>query len=867
MNLAAIPGISPYPYTSPDYPLWITLHNTSSNTVSWTAGPVPSWVILASGSSGPIPPGASYRIGLNFNTPLALTQNYTTNLVITTDDGLPPLTIPITLYEANVAKIWYFAEGYTGPGFSEYLTIANPNPVTANATVTYYLQGSPASTVTKHYSIGQNARFTVLVNNEVGFNQQVSMTVTADQPIIAERPMYFHYTSLSNVTIPGGSDVLGATQLSQQFDFGYLDTTANHFTWLTILNQNPGPTPMNVTIQYYPQAGGSPITVHHQVSATSRGTVYVNGDVQAGTYSALVSLDQPGLVERPLYLVDQQTGYTGSADVVGVATPQTNWYFAEGYTSKTFEERYILSNPNTSPTTATVTFFLSNGTPKQVSVQLPAGGQQIIDANASNLLGSGGVNNSAQVQASLPILAERFMSFDFVGSIPGASDVLGSAAPSNVFYFAEGYTGGSFAEYLTIENPNATPANVTVTFLPATSGPQPTVRTYQVAPDSRFTLSTNTVMPGQSFSMVLASDTTIVAERPMYFNYYGATGGSDVIGYTGFIPPATPPPPPNGLSVYIGSFDGQVYALNANDGSVRWRYQTGGILNSPAVVNGVLYIGSQDGYLYALNTSDGSLLWRFKTGGGAGTSPVVANGIVYFDSGWGGFFYALNAQTGALVWQDSTGNTIITSTPAVANGVVYYGDYSGDLNALDATNGTSIWHQALSTSIDTGQLLVANGILYVADGFGLQAFDASKGTLLYTQGIASMVSGASPTIANGVLYIDDASGYVDALDPATGAILWRAPSTAQQSKPAIANGILYVGSLNTYLYALNVSDGSFLWRSQTGGKLLSYPTVANGVVFIGSMDGGIYAFNVSDGSLIWRTLTTNMITASPAVAP
>ena len=46
-------------------------------------------------------------------------------------------------------------------------------------------------------------------------------------------------TGLPGYTIPGGSDVLGATSLSQTFDFGYLDTTAGHDTYPGPLTRSP----------------------------------------------------------------------------------------------------------------------------------------------------------------------------------------------------------------------------------------------------------------------------------------------------------------------------------------------------------------------------------------------------------------------------------------------------------------------------------------------------------------------------------------------------------------------------------------------------------------------------------------------------
>jgi hypothetical protein len=351
--------------------------------------------------------------------------------------------------------------------------------------------------------------------------------------------MYFTFTGLAGVSIPGGHDVLGATSLGQDYAFGYLDTTSKHATYLTILNQNGSA--LGVSVSYFAASGGAPTVRSHSVAANSRRTIYVNGEgLPAGSYSALVHLDAPGVVERPLYFVDSLSGYTGSAAVVGVAQPLNTWYFAEGYTAANFSERYILSNPNSSGVASvTVTFLKSDGSTVSSSLSLSAGQQQVVNANT--VLGSGGVNNSAVVSATgATILAERLMSFRYSGvvgagagsNIPGATDVLGAGAPGHLFLFAEGYTGGQFGEYLTLENPDATQtAVVTVRYLPD-DGSAPTTQVYRVGPKSRSTVLTNSIMSARSFSMVVISNQPIVAERPMYFAYNGGqTGGSDVLGY------------------------------------------------------------------------------------------------------------------------------------------------------------------------------------------------------------------------------------------------------------------------------------------------------------------------------------------------
>jgi len=165
---------------------------------------------------------------------------------------------------------WYFAEGYTGSSWTEYLTLANFNSVSAHVTVQYDLgSGGP---ITKQYTVSANSRSTVTVNTDVGANQTVSAIVTSDQPIVAERPLYFTYTALSGYSIPSGTDVLGAPQLGTSFYFDYLDTSTGHDTWLTILN--PSGSSMTATIQYTSAAGVALTPVTHTISATSRSTVH-----------------------------------------------------------------------------------------------------------------------------------------------------------------------------------------------------------------------------------------------------------------------------------------------------------------------------------------------------------------------------------------------------------------------------------------------------------------------------------------------------------------------------------------------------------------------------------------------------------------
>jgi eukaryotic-like serine/threonine-protein kinase len=88
--------------------------------------------------------------------------------------------------------------------------------------------------------------------------------------------------------------------------------------------------------------------------------------------------------------------------------------------------------------------------------------------------------------------------------------------------------------------------------------------------------------------------------------------------------------------LYFGAGD-YVYAVKSENGTSLWSYQTGDAVHTtPALENNKLFVGSFDGNVYALDATGGSLLWKFKTvghrffpKGEVQGSPAVAEGMVF----------------------------------------------------------------------------------------------------------------------------------------------------------------------------------------------------------------------------------------------
>src|SRR5207248_197732 len=115
--------------------------------------------------------------------------------------------------------------------------------------------------------------------------------------------------------------------------------------------------------------------------------------------------------------------------------------------------------------------------------------------------------------------------------------------------------------------------------------------------------------------------------------------------------------------VYSGSADGKLYALEADTGALRWRYDGAEPIDStPAIYNGRVFFGTNGGRVVALD-EQGTSLWNFAPGGAINASPVVSDDAVFVASS-NGRLSALDPATGREIWFRTTSDAI-TSSPAL----------------------------------------------------------------------------------------------------------------------------------------------------------------------------------------------------------
>jgi len=252
--------------------------------------------------------------------------------------------------------------------------------------------------------------------------------------------------------------------------------------------------------------------------------------------NAAVSGERPALYadggQRYFVLYGAVDAATGKEVLYGTqqrepTPPASTYYFAEGTTRSGFDEWLCIQNSGEEQANVTITYMLETGENVEQAFPVPAHTRTTVNVNAA----VGPERDvSARVSADKFIACERPMYFDYHGWT-GGHCVMGARNTSRLWYFAEGTTRGGFDEYLTLQNPSDEAANVNITYV---LGDGTTVAGgINIGPRSRATVNVNTAIgPERDVSLVVRSDTAIVAERPMYFDYRGLTGGHCEVGST-----------------------------------------------------------------------------------------------------------------------------------------------------------------------------------------------------------------------------------------------------------------------------------------------------------------------------------------------
>ena len=296
---------------------------------------------------------------------------------------------------------------------------------------------------------------------------------------------------------------------------------------------------------------------------------------------------------------------------------------------------------------------------------------------------------------------------------------------------------------------------------------------------------------------------------------------------------------------------------------LKWAFglaNAGQVRTQPAIAGGAIFVAGHDGNVYALDAKTGCVRWQYQAGAEVRSAIVVspwskgdatAAPVAYFGDARARV-YAVEAFTGKLLWMvnvDDHPLAVITGAPALYAGTLYVPvssleesaaaipgyaccSFRGSIVALDAHSGSPKWRRWLVTQAPNQaranpKPLAPAGIAV----WSTPAIDVKRGQL---------------TIGTGDSYtqpVGELSDSILALDLATGRVRWRYQATAGD---AWTEGCMIAAGMGCPKVAgrdFDFGAGTVLTHGANGRELL----------IAGQKSGFAYALDPDTGKLVWRT--------------
>ncbi len=296
----------------------------------------------------------------------------------------------------------------------------------------------------------------------------------------------------------------------------------------------------------------------------------------------------------------------------------------------------------------------------------------------------------------------------------------------------------------------------------------------------------------------------------------------------------------HGGKVFVGCYDNNIYALDADSGEFLWKYATeGGIAATPIVDHdGTLYVPSEDRRLYALTADNGRLVWTYYSEGPIRSSPLLVEGHIFFGSD-DNHLHVINAASGRRAWRVEVAGPV-RSQPLVADERVFFGSESGDFYCVDF-RGEIKWRFRAKRAVTSSPIMVEGMLYFGSMDWTLYAIEAEGGWQVWRFRMGGPTI-SSPAYHEGKLFTGSADGNIYSIDARSSREAWRFETGHQvNGSPIIFEDSLYCGSVDGAMYCLDHRTGRKRWNYTTEGPITGSAVVEDSILYFGSTDHHVYA--------------------------
>ncbi|WP_447894339.1 outer membrane protein assembly factor BamB family protein [Vreelandella sp. GE22] len=314
-----------------------------------------------------------------------------------------------------------------------------------------------------------------------------------------------------------------------------------------------------------------------------------------------------------------------------------------------------------------------------------------------------------------------------------------------------------------------------------------------------------------------------------------------------------------------------------------WKFDTGSpVFSTPLVYDGLVYFADFEGGVYAVNQNSGSLIWEKSLEQQPSFQITVNENFLLVGRRFSrndneSYLIALDRLSGEEIWRFEPDDKTGMDAATIYNDMVFLTSMSNNLFSLDLATGEEIWRHPIQGG--SGQPLISNDMLFFQDtSQSIDALSVATGEIIwsYFSSINKQNSFSTPAIDSCCIYSivsENEGGVINQINKNNGELIAEFPiEFSTMSSISLDNDIAFFGDdgegyagAHGYMNAMNVENGELIWRFETEGFIRGAASIAGDTVYFGSGDHYMYAVDRHTGEMKWRYETDAGISSAPAI--
>ena len=284
-------------------------------------------------------------------------------------------------------------------------------------------------------------------------------------------------------------------------------------------------------------------------------------------------------------------------------------------------------------------------------------------------------------------------------------------------------------------------------------------------------------------------------------------------------------------NLFFADSEGTLSSISIKNGEIVWSTELNFLASGTAAGFGIVVVADVDGNVIALNQQDGSRLWSTNVSGEILSKSVIDTKIVVVKSG-SGELIGLNRESGEIEWSYRSKLPSLTvrgsSSPVLSDDKVFVSFDNGRLGVFDINSGFPLWDGAISYVSGSSELanlidgdsspVIEGGLVYTTNYQGnLNIFDIAQKRSVWTNEISSFYS---PIIMRGVLIVAEADSVIKSFSLTSLEESWMNEDylNRELSNPVSYKGSLVVGDFEGYIHIIDPLNGKTIGRKKLSRK-------------------------------------------------